>query len=109
MTKAWLLGDQHWNTNYLLSGNYQNDQRSSSGIGSSMKQTIAIRKEIPKIIIKYSIESIIDAPCGDTNRLSTINLGIEQYIGLDISGIVIKRNERYKKNSLNQASILHAG
>ncbi len=46
--------------------NFWSSKESVSGLGSEYKNTINIRKEITNLIKEYNIESILDAPCGDS-------------------------------------------
>ena len=93
-TRARLLGDMHWDLNYKLSGIKGHEQKSSSGVGSSLAQTTAIREAIPSLVSKYLVQSILDAPCGDANWIREIGLNIQSYIGLDISRLAVERNKK---------------
>lgn len=65
---------------------------SLSGAGSDMEQTMVVRSELPRIIQKYSIKSMLDVPCGDMYWLQSINLSTVDYIGADIVDELIKLN-----------------
>ena len=49
----------------IYKNNYWGSKTSKSGPGSDLSNTRKIREELPKIIKKYNINSIFDAPCGD--------------------------------------------
>jgi len=67
-----------------------------SGCGSNLYQTQLIRQEIPRIIKKYDIQSILDIPCGDFHWMQYVALGIP-YIGADIvKELVIANQEKYQ-------------
>lgn len=72
---------------------------SVSGPGSSLAYTQNLRQELPKLLAKFSIRSIYDAPCGDFNWMSMVDLetpGID-YRGADIVRVVIEGNrERHR-------------
>src|SRR3989337_577739 len=57
---------------------------SKSGPGSDLTQTKVIREELPKIIKKLKIASLLDIPCGDFFWLKEVDLGFVNYIGADI-------------------------
>jgi glycosyltransferase involved in cell wall biosynthesis len=67
-------------------------EESRSGEGSTLEQTEVIRAEIPKLIVKYKIRSMLDAPCGDFHWLSTTDLGASEYIGADIVDDLISKD-----------------
>lgn len=83
--------------------NHWNDSESRSGEGSTLENTSSIRNELPKVLEKYEIKSMLDAPCGDFNwmQLITQTLSIK-YIGGDIVKPMIKQNNaRYKNNDIS--------
>jgi hypothetical protein len=67
-----------------------------SGCGSNLHQTQLIRQEIPRIIKKYKIKSILDIPCGDFHWMQYVDLKIP-YIGADIvKELVMSNQEKYQ-------------
>ncbi|MEL4178312.1 capsular polysaccharide synthesis protein [Roseateles sp. PN1] len=62
---------------------------SISGPGSNLQQTQRLRAGLPLLLAHLGIRSLLDAPCGDFNWMRTVNLGVEQYIGVDVLGEVI--------------------
>ncbi len=71
---------------------------SVSGGGSEMQNTKVIRKELPVLIQKFNIESILDIPCGDYNWIKNVDLGNVSYIGADIVEPLVKRNKELYNN-----------
>lgn len=65
---------------------------SRSGEGSDLVQTEIIHRELPKIIKEYSIQTFLDAPCGDWYWMKETNLGVEHYIGVDIVETMIEKH-----------------
>jgi hypothetical protein len=58
---------------------------SASGRGSDLSQTAMVRSELPALLKRHHIRSLVDAPCGDLFWLRQVeDLGLEQYIGIDI-------------------------
>ncbi len=72
--------------------NYWGSKESVSGMGSTMKETVVLRAELPKVLAKYGIKSLLDSPCGDYNWMRQTDLGIDAYIGADIVPHMIERN-----------------
>ena len=77
--------------NYILKNNIWGSDESISGPGSEIKNTISIRAEIPKLITKFNIKTLLDIPCGDFNWVKEMNLNIN-YLGADIVESIIKKN-----------------
>lgn len=90
--------------------NLWDSAESVSGPGSTLKETEKIRAEIPELFASLNIKKIIDAPCGDFNWLSQVNLSsVKKYIGVDIvEDIIYKNNELYanKKKKFLQKNII---
>lgn len=79
---------------------FSND--SISGAGSEIKTTENIRKNLNKFLLDYKIKSMLDAPCGDFNWMSKIELNNIQYTGADIVEKLIKENlNKYKSKNIN--------
>jgi hypothetical protein len=57
---------------------------SKSGVGSEIKSTQNLRKELIFLFLKYKINSILDVPCGDFNWFSQMDLTDIKYTGGDI-------------------------
>jgi hypothetical protein len=66
---------------------------SVSGGGSEMQNTKVIRKELPVLIQKFNIKSILDLPCGDYNWMKSVDLSGASYIGADIVEPLVKKNK----------------
>jgi SAM-dependent methyltransferase len=70
---------------------------SVSGGGSEMQNTAVIRRELPYLLQKFGIQSILDIPCGDWNWMKDVDLCGASYIGADIVEPLIQKNkETYK-------------
>ena len=87
-------------SNIYLKNTLENKGYTNSG--SNLTQTETLRKEIPNIIKKYKIKSILDIPCGDFYWMKEINLKGINYIGADIVPDMIKKNtEEFTTNNIN--------
>lgn len=64
-----------------------------SGPGSTIENTQSIRKEIPELLKRLEIKSVLDAPCGDLNWMSQLELNEINYVGVDIVKRLIKENK----------------
>jgi hypothetical protein len=56
---------------------------SVSGVGSGMDETAALRTELPRLLARLGITSLLDAPCGDAGWINAADLGV-RYAGVDI-------------------------
>ena len=81
---------------------YQDNQwgnpESVSGPGSSVQETAKLRKELPTLLRQISAKSMLDAPCGDFNWLSKVQLPLDKYIGADIVANLIAQNRELYAN-----------
>lgn len=65
---------------------------SVSGPGSELEQTRALREGLPPLLARFGVRSVLDLPCGDFGWLSTVDLGVESYLGADIVAELVARN-----------------
>ncbi len=63
---------------------------STSGLGSEMDATAVLRAELPRLIEKLGVISLLDAPCGDAGWINSTNLR-GRLIGVDIVPSLIER------------------
>ncbi len=87
---------------FIFNNNHWNGESSKSGAGSDNIQTAVIKKELPLLIQKFNIKSMLDLPCGDFNWLSNLDLNLEQYIGGDIVKEIIDSNNNLYGNDKRQ-------
>jgi len=87
--------------NKIYSTNYWLDGESRSGKGSSLRSTENIRIHLPKIIERFKIKRLLDAPCGDFNWMSQVLKNVDvDYIGSDIVEDLIVSNRKNEKNNI---------
>jgi SAM-dependent methyltransferase len=67
-------------------------RESVSGPCSEIAATASIRGALPNLLRTLEVESVLDAPCGDFNWMSQIDLDGIDYIGVDIVPAVIEKN-----------------
>ena len=67
---------------------------SRSGPGSPRERTKALRRELPKVLSRLGVRTLVDAPCGDCNWRQHIEIDLDAYIGVDIVPALIEDNRR---------------
>ena len=65
-------------------------EASTSGLGSEIDATAVLRAELPRLLQKLAVTSLLDAPCGDAGWISRVDLGV-RYLGVDIVPALIER------------------
>jgi hypothetical protein len=63
-----------------------------SGKGSTLAYTAPLRPALEALFMKLGVKTLLDAPCGDFNWMSHVNLSGIRYTGLDIIEDVIAQN-----------------
>jgi hypothetical protein len=63
---------------------------STSGLGSEMDATAVLRAELPRLLERLGVTSLLDAPCGDAGWINQADLGM-RYVGVDIVPSLIER------------------
>jgi len=77
--------------------NFWQGAESRSGKGSSLVNTLNMRWELPPLLSRLDVRSLLDIPCGDFNWMKEVDLGGIDYWGGDIVEAVINtNNERYR-------------
>lgn len=75
--------------------NLWNNEESLSGGGSTLVRTTTIRSQLPEIVKRLGISSILDAGCGDFHWMERIRKQLPvRYTGIDIVPDLIARNQR---------------
>lgn len=65
---------------------------SASGPGASLDQTAAIRRDLPALLHRLGVRTLLDLPCGDCHWMSAIDLGSINYVGADFLPELIAAN-----------------
>jgi len=58
----------------------------------------ALRDELPQLLKKLQVKSLLDIPCGDFSWLSSVDLGFFDYTGGDIVELMIQNNTKHYAN-----------
>jgi len=90
----WELGSIEARFDAIYRRNWWRDAESVSGPGSTLRETVAVRRELPRLIKQIGARSVLDVPCGDFHWLSLVELGIDHYVGADIVEAIVASNRR---------------
>lgn len=82
---------------FIHRSNAWRSQDSVSGPGSELHQTRLIVKQLPDLLRRHSIRSLLDAPCGDYNWMRKVDLGETQYTGGDVVLDLIQQHKVFEK------------
>ena len=91
--------------NEIYHNNYWGSGESKSGGGSTLDGTRIIREELPNVILKYDIKTILDIPCGDFNWMKRVDLKCN-YIGADLVSELVDSNNRNYENEYRRFEVL---
>lgn len=92
----WYFGSNEEKFTKIYRKNIWGDIESASGPGSNMEATKKIREELPDLIKKMEVKSVLDIPCGDFTWMAHVDVALENYIGADLVKEIVKKNiERY--------------
>ncbi|WP_283743517.1 class I SAM-dependent methyltransferase [Sideroxydans sp. CL21] len=82
----------------IYRNNYWGNFESVSGNGSTLEASQNLRRQLPGLVEKFSIQTIFDAPCGDFHWMREALKNIQvNYIGGDIvRALVDAHNSNYK-------------
>lgn len=80
----------------IYARNSWGNDETRSGEGSELEQTRELIRELPKLLEKYRVRTLLDLPCGDFNWMREVALPVERYIGADAVEALVRRNaERF--------------
>ncbi|WCM22557.1 class I SAM-dependent methyltransferase [Paraburkholderia bryophila] len=69
-------------------------EESVSGWGSELKNTERVIRELPGLLRRFGVSSMLDVPCGDFNWMRHVDLSGIDYTGADIVPDLIAQNQR---------------
>lgn len=67
-------------------------ETSVSGLGSEPQATLPLQRQLPELLRKLNVRTLLDAPCGDMGWISGLDLREIRYIGVDIVPALIAQN-----------------
>jgi hypothetical protein len=92
--EAAMLFKEYWTQDYYRRLRWHEEgMESIAGYGTSLGALATTIEELPNILAKYEINSILDAPCGDFYLMKKIDLSDVKYIGIDLVDEQIERNK----------------
>jgi hypothetical protein len=77
----------------IFRGNKFGGTESASGPGSELSQTRVVADELPAILRKWDVRTMLDIPCGDFHWMKHVNLEGIDYFGADIVSELIEKNK----------------
>ncbi len=77
----------------IYENNFWGNSESISGNGSTLLSTRVIREMLPDVLRQLGVTSMLDAPCGDFNWMSYVDLYGINYTGMDIVTALINSNK----------------
>ena len=86
---------------------YWGRTRSASGGGSTLEYTANLRTKLPDLLKRYSILSILDAPCGDLNWMKHVlkEHPVNYIGGAIVAPLVESNNKKYKTDTIRFTQI----
>jgi hypothetical protein len=79
---------------------------SVNGPGSSLGFTKTIREQLPDLLGRYGVMTMLDAPCGDMTWMSKTALSLASYIGMDVDEQIIDDNRARHQGTFICANLL---
>jgi hypothetical protein len=74
---------------------------SGSGAGSELAATENVRAYLPGLFQRLQVSKFLDAPCGDWNWMSRVDLSGVDYVGADVvSDVVARNNQQYARSGV---------
>jgi hypothetical protein len=67
-------------------------ETSRSGLGSEDPETARLRVDLPVLLERLGVRTLLDLPCGDFSWMSRVDWKLDWYIGADIVDEIITRN-----------------
>ncbi len=67
---------------------------SRSGKCATVEATNTVRQQLPPLLEKLAVKSMLDAPCGDFNWMQHTKLNLDKYTGGDIVPQLIEQNRK---------------
>lgn len=78
----------------IYTRNAWQSSESRSGPGSTLERTEILRRELPPMLARLGVRTLVDAPCGDCNWRQHTAIDLDAYIGVDIVPTLIEENRR---------------
>ena len=76
-----------------------------SGSGSTAENTVAYREFLASFLRQYEIKSVVDLGCGDWQFSRLIDWTGIDYLGIDVSEVVLKNTKRFTSSNVRFANM----
>jgi hypothetical protein len=86
----------------IFEENRWGNNESVSGEGSNLERTAVIRSQLPALLRRHGVHSILDAPCGDFFWMQAVALDDVKYIGVDIVQAIVAGNIELYANAYRE-------
>ena len=83
---------------FIYENNLWGNPESVSGRGSTLKNTTAFVEQFKQLLKKLGVRTLLDAACGDFHWMKTIELDLDNYIGVDVVAAIINANKELYEN-----------
>lgn len=92
----------------IFQKNWWDNSESRSGWGAELRRTVSIRTELPGFVQRYSIGSLLDAPCGDFHWMRYVEWPPRfRYVGADIvHDLIVQNRTRYPTTEFIELDVL---
>src|SRR5688572_22102610 len=77
----------------IYQGNLWGSHESRSGPGSTLARAADFVPDLVALLRTLNARVLLDAPCGDFNWAGLLAAAVDRYIGLDVVGEIIARNQ----------------
>ncbi len=92
----WVCGSLEERFTRIYERCFWGEPDSVSGPGSVPEQTRALVRELPSLLSRLGVRTLLDIPCGDFNWMREVELDLDWYVGGDIVAPLIALNrQRY--------------
>ena len=79
----------------IYRGNLWGSQESRSGPGSTLARAADFVPDLVALLGTLNTRVLLDAPCGDFNWAGLLADAVERYIGVDVVGEIVARNQLF--------------
>lgn len=90
----------------IFETNLWGSDASVSGSGSAPDQTRVLRSQLPPLLRRLRVATMLDIPCGDFGWMHKVDLDGIAYTGADIVPDLVERNRRVYGNTWRRFAVL---
>jgi SAM-dependent methyltransferase len=85
------VGDHESVFTQIMRARAWGDGESLSGAGSGLARTADLRAQLPDLLARLRVRSMLDAGCGDFNWMRAVELPVRRYVGVDVVPELVAR------------------